>query len=165
VTAEQIVGLIITLGVMCLGLLGSILPGLPSTPLVLLAAIGHRLYFADHSVSIWVLGILTGFTLLSVVMDYLASMVGAKKLGATGRGIFGAVVGGIVGIFFGLPGIILGPFLGALIFELVGGRNVKAASRAGLGAMLGLLAGAIGKFFCCIAMIGFFTGDVILRSL
>lgn len=163
-TIEQVIGLIITIAVMFLGLIGSILPGLPSTPLVLLAAIGHRLYFGEHSVSIWVLGILIGFTLLSLAMDYLASMVGAKKLGASGKGIFGAVVGGLIGIFFSLPGIILGPFLGALAFELVGGRSLKDASWAGLGAVLGLLAGAVGKFFCCIAMIVLFTANVIWRS-
>ena len=163
-TLEQIIGLIIAVVVMCLGLIGSILPGLPSTPLVLLAAIGHRLYFGEQSASLWVLGILVGFTLLSLIMDYLATMVGARKLGATGKGVLGAVLGGLVGIFFSLPGIILGPFLGAFTFELVGGRSFKDASRAGLGAMLGLLGGAVGKFFCCIAMIGLFTMSVIWRS-
>jgi uncharacterized protein YqgC (DUF456 family) len=164
VTIEQIIGLIIAVVLMCLGLLGSILPGIPSTPLVLLTAIGHWLYFGEQSASLWVLGILVGFTLLSLVMDYLATMFGARKLGATGKGIFGAVLGGLVGLFFSLPGIILGPFLGALTFELAGGRNLKEASRAGLGAMLGLLGGAVGKFFCCIAMIGLFTISVIWRS-
>ena len=47
-TLEQIIGLILTLLMMCVGLAGSILPGLPSTPVVLIAAIGHRLYFGVH---------------------------------------------------------------------------------------------------------------------
>jgi uncharacterized protein YqgC (DUF456 family) len=149
---------------MLVGLAGSILPGLPSTPLVLLAAIGHRLYFGEHGANLWILGILLGFTLLSIAVDYLASMYGAKKLGATRRGIFGAVVGGIIGLFFSLPGIILGPFLGALAFELAGGRHLKEAALAGVGAMLGLLGGALGKLLCCLVMIAIFAVNVIWRS-
>jgi uncharacterized protein YqgC (DUF456 family) len=164
VTAEQIIGLSLALVLMLVGLVGSILPGLPSTPLVLLAAIGHRLYFGEHGASLWVLGILLGLTLLSIGVDYLASMYGAKKLGATGRGVFGAVVGGIIGLFFSLPGIILGPFLGALAFELAGGRHLKEASLAGVGAMLGLLGGALGKLICCLVMIAIFAANVIWRS-
>ncbi|MEO8428592.1 MAG: DUF456 domain-containing protein [Verrucomicrobiota bacterium] len=163
-TAEQIIGLSLALIVMCVGLVGSILPGIPGTPLVLLAAIGHRLYFGEHGASLWIFGILLGLTLLSIAIDYLASMYGAKKLGATGRGIFGAVVGGIIGLFFSLPGIILGPFLGALAFELAGGRQLKDASLAGVGAVLGLLGGALGKLLCCLMMITAFAVNVIWRS-
>jgi uncharacterized protein YqgC (DUF456 family) len=164
VTAEQIIGLSLALIVMLVGLVGSILPGLPGTPLLLLAAIGHRLYFGEHGASLWVLGILLGLTLLSIAIDYLASMYGAKKLGANGRGIFGAVVGGIIGLFFSLPGIILGPFLGALALELAGGRHFKEASLAGVGAVLGLLGGALGKLLCCLVMIAVFVVNVIWRS-
>lgn len=164
-TAEQIIGLSLALFIMCVGLGGSVLPGLPSTPLVLAAAIGHRLYFGATSASNLVLGVLIVLTLLSLAMDYLTSMFGAKKLGASWRGVLGAMVGGLIGIFFSLPGIILGPFLGALAFELAGGRDFKDSSRAGLGAMLGLLVGAIGKLACCLAMMGLFTVNVVVRSL
>jgi len=76
---------------MCFGVAGSILPGIPSTPLVLLVAIGHRLWFGPASASNLALVILGGLTVLSLVMDYLASMYGAKRLGATWRGVLGAV--------------------------------------------------------------------------
>ena len=161
---EQIIGFTLVLLVMLAGLIGSVVPGLPGTPIVLAAAIAHRLYFGPAGASIWVLVCLGGFTLLSIAFDYLAGMFGAKKLGATWRGVLGAVVGGLVGIFFNLPGIILGPFLGAVLFELAGGRPIKPAARAGLGAMLGLLAGAVGKLAICLAMIGLFAGNVIYHS-
>ena len=157
-------GLVITLLVMCLGLAGSILPGVPSTPLVLLAAIGHKLYFGAASADWWVIGILAVLTALSLVMDYLASVYGAKKLGATWRGAIGAVVGGLIGLFFNLPGVLLGPFVGATLFEMVGGRSFKESSRAGVGATIGLLAGALGKLACCVAMMGAFAVNVIYRS-
>ena len=164
-TTEQIIGLILTLLVMFAGLAGSILPGLPGTPLVMLAAIGHKLYFGPTGAAWWVLVILGGLTVISVLVDYAASIYGAKRLGATWRGAVGAIVGALIGLFFNLPGIILGPFVGAVLFELAGGREWKEASRAGVGATLGLLAGAVGKVACCVAMIGSFTANVIYRSL
>jgi uncharacterized protein YqgC (DUF456 family) len=165
VTAEQIIGLSLALIVMLCGLVGSVIPGVPGTPLVLVAAIAHRLYFGAASANNWVLAGLVALTLLSLLFDYLASMFGAKKLGATWKGILGAIIGGLVGLFFGFPGIILGPFLGALLLEMAGGRKLKPAAQAGLGALLGLLAGAVGKLAICVAMIGLFTVNVIWRSL
>jgi len=93
------------------------------------------------------------------------NVYGAKRLGATWRGAAGAIIGGLVGLFFNLPGILLGPFIGAMLFEMAGGREWKAASRAGVGATLGLLAGALGKLACCIAMTGLFTMNVVYRTL
>jgi uncharacterized protein YqgC (DUF456 family) len=164
-STEQIIGLIVALVLMCVGVAGSILPGLPSTPIVLIAAVAHKLYFGPTGAAWWVIAVLAVFTALSLVIDYLASVYGAKRLGATWRGAVGAIVGGLIGLFFSLPGILLGPFIGAFLFELAGRRTLKEASLAGVGATLGLLAGALGKLFCCIAMMLLFTVNVILRSL
>jgi uncharacterized protein YqgC (DUF456 family) len=164
-TADQIIGLLFALFVMCFGLAGSVLPGIPSTPLVLLVAIGHRLWFGPTGASNLALIILGLLMAVSLVTDYLASMYGAKRLGATWRGVLGAVVGGLIGMFFALPGIIVGPFLGALLFEMMGGREWKQAARAGLGAVIGLFVGALGKLACCVAMMGLFSFSVITQSL
>jgi len=164
-TTEQIIGLVLALLVMCVGVAGSILPGLPSTPVVLFAAIAHKLYFGPTGAAWWVMVILVAFTVISLVVDYAASVYGAKKLGATWRGAVGSIVGGLIGLFFSLPGILLGPFIGAFLFEMAGGREWRAASKAGVGATLGLLAGTLGKLACCIAMMLLFTVNVIIRSL
>src|ERR1041385_8030097 len=108
-TTEQIIGLSVTLLLMLIGFIGSIVPGLPGPPLVLAAAIGHRLWFGEHSVGPFVLTILAVLALASIALDYFAGMYGAKKFGATWRGVLGALIGGLVGMFFGLPGIIIGP--------------------------------------------------------
>lgn len=150
---------------MLIGLIGCVIPALPGTPLMLAAAIGHRLYFGAASVSNFVLTMLVILTLVSLVFDFLAGMFGAKKFGATWRGALGAVVGGIVGLFFSLPGIILGPFIGAVLFELLGDREFEKAMKAGAGATVGLLLGVIGKFSIGVVMIILFTTNVILRSL
>jgi uncharacterized protein YqgC (DUF456 family) len=163
-SAEQIAGLVLALLVMLLGCLGSFLPLLPGTPLVLVAAVAHRLYFGAASVNNWVLVLFFLLTALSFGLDYLASSLGAKKLGATWRGMLGAVIGGLVGLFFSLPGIILGPFIGALLFEMLGGYEFERATRAGVGAMLGLLAGALGKFAISVVMVTLFAVSVVYRS-
>lgn len=164
VSAIEIIGLCVALLCMLVGLVGSVLPIIPGAPIILVTAIVHRLCFGSASVDNLSLLVLIFLTLLSFVFDYLASMFGAKKLGATWRGVWGAVIGGAVGLFFNIPGIILGPFIGATLFELLGGREVKPAAKAGAGAMLGLLAGAVGKVAIGVAMIGWFTVDVIYRS-
>lgn len=161
---EQIAGLVLAVFVMGVGVVGAVVPGLPSTPLVIVAAVGHRLYFGDQSASNLVLVVLAALTALSLVLDYLATMLGAKKLGASWRGVTGAVAGAIAGLFFSIPGLILGPFVGAVLGEMSGGREWKAAARAGAGALLGLLLGAVGKLACCFAMIALFVASVILRS-
>jgi uncharacterized protein len=164
-SAEQIIGLILALLVMLCGSFGSLLPGIPGTPLVLLAAVAHRLYFGAAGPNNWVLAALLGFTLVSVAFDYVASVLGARKLGATWRGMLGAILGGMVGLWFGLPGIFLGPFVGAVVFEFAGSRQLKRAGRAGVGATLGMIAGALGKLAICLAMTGLFTVNVVYRSL
>ncbi len=165
---DQIAGLVLALLVMAMGLAGSALPGIPGPPLVLAAAIGHRLWFGAASVSNLVLGTLAGLVVLALALDYVASLVGAKKLGATWRGVtgaaVGAVVGAVVGIFTGPLGIVAAPFAGATLGELLGGREFREAARAGLGAVLGLLAGVVGKVACSAAMIGLFVASVVMRS-
>jgi uncharacterized protein len=164
-TTEQILGLVAALILMGIGCLGSVLPALPSTPVVLLAALGHKLYFGENSVSWVVFVVLTLITAVALVMDYLASVYGAKRFGATKKGMAGAIVGGVAGLFFPFPGILVGPFVGSALFELAGGREMKPAMRAGLGATLGLFAGAVGKLLCCFAMMGLFAVSVIWNTL
>lgn len=163
-TTEEVIGLSLALLVMLAGLIGSIVPGLPGTPLILLATIGHRLYFGAASASNLVLGVLVGLTIVSVVFDFLATALGAKKFGATWRGALGAVVGGVIGLFFSLPGIIFGPFLGAMLFEMLGDKEFKKAAHAGLGATLGLLLGIAGKFSIGVMMAILFAVNVVMRS-
>lgn len=160
----EIVGFILALFIMSVGVAGSLLPVIPSTPLVLIAAVGHRLYFGESSASNLVLGLMVGLMLISMLLDYLGSMIGAAKLGASWKGILGAVIGGVVGLFFSLPGIILGPFIGACLFEMMGGRPWSEATRAGFGAVLGLLFGAVGKIACCVAMMLLFGFSVVMRT-
>lgn len=163
-TWEEIIGLSLALLVMLVALIGNVMPGIPGTPLALIAAIGHRLYFGPASVNNAVLVVLIVLTVMALIFDFLGSALGAKKFGATWRGAVGAVVGGIIGLFFSLPGIILGPLVGATLFEMIGDKEFKKAAKAGAGAVVGLALGVIGKSAVCVMMIALFATNVIYRS-
>ena len=85
----------------------------------------------------------------AIVLDYVVPALGAKKFNCSKGGVFGCMVGTIVGIFFAPFGIILGPFLGAVAGELVAGKQASAALRGGFGALLGFIAGVLLKFVAC----------------
>lgn len=163
--ASEVTGFLLALVVMLLGLVGAVIPGLPGTPLVFAAALIHRLYFGDRGVAWWVivvLGILMG---ASLVADFLATSLGAKRFGATWRGIVGAGFGALAGLFVFPPfGLVLGPFLGAFAAEWLAGREWRSAGKAGLGALLGLLAGTAAKVAACLGMIVLFALNLLLRS-
>lgn len=163
----QSIGLASAWLIMLVGVVGSIIPAIPSTSLVLFAAVIHKLWFGDASVSIAAMVFLVVMTALSLVLDYLATMIGAKRLGATWRGILGSCIGALVGAFIPIffIGIFIGTFAGAVLFEMMGGREMKEATRAGLGALIGLLAGAVGKLAGSIAMITVFTISVFANTL
>jgi uncharacterized protein YqgC (DUF456 family) len=154
VNATEVLGFILTLLVMLCGVAGSVLPGLPGTPLIFAAALGHKLWFADQSAS-WLTVVVLGFlAVLSVLMDFVATTYGARRLGATWRGILGAMLGAIVGLFAFPPfGLVLFPLVGAALAELIGGRPWKEAGKAGVGAAIGVVAGALGKIGCSLAMV------------
>ena len=140
------------------GFMGLILPGLPGAPLVFaglfLAAWAENFAYVGAGTLV-VLALLAAATL---VVDFLASAVGARRFGASPRAALGAAVGGLVGIFFGLPGLVLGPFVGAVGGELTARRSFGEAGRAGVGATLGLavgLAARIALGFSMLAVFGF----------
>jgi hypothetical protein len=151
-------GYFILAGILILvGLAGAVVPVLPGVPLVfggmLLAA------WADHfqhigTFTLILLGILAALALL---VDFLAGMLGAKRVGASPRALWGASIGMLVGFFFGLPGLLLGPFLGAVAGELSAGGKLDRAARVGLGTWIGLLFGTLAKLALCFTMLGVFA--------
>lgn len=162
--ASEIVGFVLTLLVMIVGVAGAALPGLPGTPLIFLAALGHKLWFgaaAPHWIIIIGLGLLAA---VSMALDFVATTYGAKRMGATWRGMVGAGVGAVVGIFIFPPfGLILFPLVGAALAEMAGGRQWKESSKAGFGAALGVVAGTLGKIGCSLAMIGLWVFSLLMH--
>jgi uncharacterized protein YqgC (DUF456 family) len=139
------------------GFAGLVLPMLPGIPLVF-AGLVLLAWAEDFAFVGWpTLGVLGLLALLSYGVDFLASALGAKHFGASSRAVVGAALGAVVGLFFGLPGIVLGPFAGAVIAEFSRRASVGAATRAGVGALAGLVFGALLKVALAFAMIGVFV--------
>lgn len=138
------------------GLAGLLLPMLPGAPLLFLGLLFGAWAEDFHYVGFWTLLILAGMAALTYVVEFVASALGVNRFGGSRRAMAGAVVGGIVGLFLGVPGILLGPFIGAVIGELSLQRSVDQASRAGFGTVVGLAIGMAGKLAIGIAMVGFF---------
>ena len=155
---ELWIGFGLILLVMFIGMIGNLIPGVPGTSLIFTAGLIHQLYFGDSGGIGWfwifALGVLM---IASFLIDYVASLLGAKTLGATWRGMLGAFAGIILGLILFPPfGLIIGPFVGAIVFEWAFGREIREASKAGVGAVVGVLLGMFGSAICGMAMLGIF---------
>lgn len=147
----------LALVLMLIGLVGTVLPLLPGTTIILAAAVVHRLALGEaQSVGWWTIGGLVVLTILSYVVDFVSGAIGAKKFGASRWGAIGGIVGAIVGIFFGLPGIFVGPLVGVLVGELLGGKGLLPAGKSTWGTFLGTTAGMVGKLILAALMIAWF---------
>ena len=138
------------------GLAGLLLPVIPGVPLLFLGLLCGSWAEKFQYVGVWTLLLLAGMTVLTYVVEFGASALGVRKYGGSRRAMVGAALGGIVGIFAGIPGILLGPFVGAVVGELSLQRTLDQASRAGFGTVVGLALGVAGKLAIGIAMIGLF---------
>lgn len=148
---------ILAIALMFIGVLGIVLPALPGVPLmfagmVVAAAIDD--FQRIGWITLTVLGVLT---VLAVVVDFLAAVTGVKHAGASRRAIWGALIGTVVGLFFGIPGLIFGPFIGALAGELSVHGRMDQAGRVGIATWLGLIFGTLAKIAIAFAMIGIFV--------
>jgi uncharacterized protein YqgC (DUF456 family) len=142
---------------MAAGIMGTLLPFLPGCPLILGGAFLYAWYTGFASVTWKTLLLLLILALLSEVLEKTAAFVGARKYGASRWGLLGVLLGGAGGlILVGPLGLIFGPFLGAAALELLRGRAFFGAFRAGLGALIGIAGGALGKLLIGLVMIGVF---------
>jgi uncharacterized protein len=146
------------------GVAGSLLPALPGTILVL-AGIVLGAWLDDFTrVKWWVVMIVSILAVLAWVTDYLATVMGAKKAGASTMAIVGAALGTIAGIFMGLVGVLFMPFVGAVIGEYIAQKNAKQAAKVGLATWLGLLIGTVVKLVLVFMMIGVFVAALLLTA-
>jgi uncharacterized protein YqgC (DUF456 family) len=150
-----------TIVLFAVGLIGTVLPVIPGTTIILAAAIIHRMMLgAEKSIGWRSIAILLLLTLATYALDFLSGYFGAKYFGATKWGMFGAVIGALVGIIFGILGLFIGPVIGAITGEFIAGKRLIDAGRAGWGSLLGNLGGMIGKLVVALLMITIFLMTV-----
>jgi len=141
------------------GFLGSILPIIPGPPISWggLLLLKWTDYVDDHGAAyenaLW---IILFFVILVTILDYVVPIMGTKKYGGSKRGVWGATIGVVVGLFFGPLGIIIGPFLGAYIGEITTGKREREALRAAWGSFVGFLLGVGLKLMVCGTILFFF---------
>lgn len=136
---EGYIGVAVALVAVAIGVAGTVLPGLPGLPLVWLAIFGYALATGFDPVG-WgfVIGTLT-ITVVTEVAEHYVRALGARRFGAGRAGAWGAAIGAIVGLFFLPLGLLLGPFAGAAIAEILAGKDLAGAARAGIGGVVGTL--------------------------
>jgi uncharacterized protein YqgC (DUF456 family) len=144
------------------GLAGILLPALPGTVLI----------FAGLLLAAWADGFTRAgagtFVLLGVIaaasygVDFVAAALGAKRLGASPRAMAGAGIGTLLGLFLGLPGLIVGPFAGAVVGELTMHRDLARAGRAGVAAWIGFAIGTAVKVALAFSMVAIFLAAMFL---
>lgn len=162
----EILVLVISFLVMFIGVIGSVVPMIPGPPLVLAGAFIYAAFTKFTVVGWKILVVLSLLAALGVLLDYSASLLGARKFGATRLSIWLGVLGllvGIIMIFFGFPwAVIIGPIIGVGIGEAIAKRKPIPAVRASAGSMIGVLVGVIVKFFICLVMIAIFILALVL---
>jgi uncharacterized protein YqgC (DUF456 family) len=147
------------------GLAGTVVPALPGVPLVFAGLFVGAWIDGFDTVGWGTLGIMAVLTLVAVAVDFIAGAAGARYLGASSRAFWGATAGAVVGIFFGIPGMLLGPFIGAVVGEISGGNDLVRSGRAGVGAWLGIVVATAVKLAIAFLMIGLFLFRVGLEQI
>ena len=140
-----------------IGLLGSFLPILPGPSISWLGL--ALLYFTDAvPANYWILGSALIITIILSILDYIIPSQGTKKFGGSSYGIWGTNIGLVIGIITPIPfGFLIGPFLGALIGELIYDyKDHKRALKAAAGSFMGFLASSFLKFIICVMYVGLF---------
>src|SRR5512136_49437 len=138
------------------GLAGAVLPALPGVPLVF-GGLVVAAWIDDFQRVGWItLTFLGLLTVASFAIDFAATAMGAKRVGASKLAIVGAALGALGGLFLGIPGLILGPFIGAVAGEMLSHGEWRKATQAGLATWMGLLFGTLAKLALVFAMLGIF---------
>jgi len=136
------------------GTLGAILPFLPGLPVAWLGLLIYAWYYQFETITVWPLAIFAILIGLTMIVDILAPALAAKGKNASKQAIWGAIIGGFIGVFaMGPAGIIFGPFMGAFAGEILSTNNPKHSFQIALSSMLGLVIGSLFKIIVGASML------------
>lgn len=161
---REVVAWLITSCLLVVGLAGCVVPVLPGHLILLGAAVFHRLFLGKEASGLewWSFAILGALMVISQAFEIAAGAAGSKWFGGTKWGAWGALVGGLAGMFFFPLGLILGPLIGAFLFEKLGAKlELKPAAVSGVGSVVGTVAGMGMKVAVGIVMVAWLVADAL----
>jgi uncharacterized protein YqgC (DUF456 family) len=141
---------------MLAGLAGAVVPVLPGGPLIVAGALLYAIATDFTPVGVWRLVILGALAVVGAVLAHVASAIGVRRAGGSRWATVGAVLGAVLGLFAAPMGLLLGPLVGAVAGEVLRTRQLGHGMRAGIGAAVGLLLGAIAHVAVAFVMVGLF---------
>lgn len=147
---------------MIVGVIGAVVPMLPGPLLIFIAALLHTLLRPESGVGWWCVGLLFALTLVAYALDFASGAMGARWFGGSAWGVAGVVLGGIVGLFFGFVGLIIGPLVGGFAFEMIFARKeLKPAVKSTWGTVVGTGMGIAARLGVSILMVVCFLVDAL----
>ena len=146
--------MLLAIVLMVIGLVGCVVPVIPGPALAYCGLL--CMIPTSHAPSMYAVAVFGAAAVVVTVLDYVVPAIGAKRFNCSRFGIWGCVLGTVVGMFFLPLGILLGPFLGAVAGELLARKPAGEALRGGFGAFLGFLSGVLIKLAFCGALIAFY---------
>lgn len=153
---------VVAAGLIVLGLLGTVLPALPGTILVL-SGIFLGAWIDDFTrVGVTALVVVTMLAVLAWGLDYVAGLMGAKKAGASKLALLGAATGTVVGLFMGLVGVLFMPLVGAAVGEYLAQKDQTRAVKVGVATWVGIMVGLIAKVVLAFIMVGIFLSALLI---
>jgi uncharacterized protein YqgC (DUF456 family) len=156
---DPVVWWVLAMSLIVVGVIGTFVPGIPG-PVAVFGGMLLAAWIDDFSrigwITLVVLGVLTA---VAFAVDIFASLIGARRVGASRLALIGAAAGAVFGLFFGFVGILIAPFIGAVAGELLSRRRLASAARVGVGTWIGLALGAVAKAVIVVAMLGAFAMD------
>jgi hypothetical protein len=144
------------------GLVGTVLPALPGVVLVFAGILLGAWIDDFHRVSVTTVVLLGVLGAVALLVDFLAGVLTAQRVGATRLGLLGAAIGTVAGVFTGFIGLLFLPLAGAAVGEYLSHRDALRAGRIGVVTWLGMLAGAVVKLAIAFAMVGWFVGALLI---
>ena len=153
---------VIAIAMIVIGLAGTVLPVLPGVVLIF-GGIALAAWIDGFAlISLWVVLVLGVLAAVAFAVDYLAAVLGALRAGASRLAVLGAAIGAVVGLFAGLVGVVVLPFVGAVIGEFIAQRDAGRAGRVGLATWIGLAVGTAVKVAIAFTMVGVFVAALLL---
>jgi uncharacterized protein YqgC (DUF456 family) len=146
---------------MVVGLAGTVLPVIPGHLLIFLGAAANKWLNPGQSMSWGGLALMLVLLVLAYGADFLSQALGTKFFGGSKWAIIGVLLGGLVGLFFGLPGLLIGPLLGAFVFEILfAKKRLTAATKSTVGTAVGTTVGLAARLVIGVGMVVWFVADV-----